>query len=190
LEAGYGPDCQSSTIFAGWRQLRHTMENSFCGGPVCRQTRLLLVLPVEVASFYEEAIQDESTYQEPSTGMSTCLDSSNTIYSDCLQEYTQLPLDRKTRINVQYSEYYLVVESMVQWQDESFPTWITTSPVPDLADSSVTTRGKVYISTVDMHMPSAVRPIRRHEWCRLLGFGEEYRKKIYNFKPEAVDFLL
>jgi hypothetical protein len=83
-----------STIFAGWQQLRHAIENSFCGGPVCRQTRLLLVLPVEVASFYDEAIQDESTYQEPSTGMSTCLDSSNTIYSDYLQGYTQLPSDR------------------------------------------------------------------------------------------------
>jgi hypothetical protein len=32
-----------STTFAGWRQLRHRIENSFCGGPVCRQTQLLLV---------------------------------------------------------------------------------------------------------------------------------------------------
>jgi hypothetical protein len=121
--------------------------------------------------------------------MLTCLDSSNTVYSDYLQGYTQLPSDRKT-VNVQYSEYYPVVESMVQWQGESFPTWITTSPAPNLADSSVTTQGNMYISTVDMHMPSAVRPIQRHEWCRLLGFDEEYRKKIYSFKPEAVDFLL
>jgi hypothetical protein len=65
-----------------------------------------------------------------------------------------------------------------------------TSPAPDLADSSVTTRGNVYIGTLDMHMPSAVRPIRRNEWCRLVGFGKEYRMKIYSFKPEAVDFLL
>jgi hypothetical protein len=144
-----------STIFAGWQQLRHTIENSFCGGPVCRQTRFLLVLPMEVASFYDEAIQDKSTYQEPPTGMSTCLDSSNTVYSDYLQGYTQSPSDRKT-INVQHSEYYPVVESMVQWRGESFPTWITTSPAPDLADSSVTTQGDVYISTADMHMPSAV----------------------------------
>jgi hypothetical protein len=131
-----------STIFAGWQQLRHTIENSFCGGPICRQTRFLLVLPMEVASFYDEAIQDESTYQEPPTGMSTCLDSSNTIYSDYLQGYTQSPSDRKT-INLQHSEYYPVVESMVQWQGESFPTWITTSPAPDLADLSVTTQGNV-----------------------------------------------
>jgi hypothetical protein len=27
-----------STIFAGWQQLWHTIENSFCGGPICRQT--------------------------------------------------------------------------------------------------------------------------------------------------------
>jgi hypothetical protein len=138
-----------------WKQDMDQIENSFCGGPVCHQTRFLIVLPVEVASFYDEAIQDESTYQEPSTGMSTCLDSSNTVYSDYLQGYTQLPLDRKT-INVQYLEYYPVVESMVQWRNESFPTWITTSPAPDLADSSVTTQGNVYISTVDMHMPSAL----------------------------------
>jgi hypothetical protein len=132
-----------STIFAGWQQLRHTIENSFCGGPVCCQTRFLLVLPVEVASFYDEAIQDKSTsYQEPSTGMSTCLDSSNTVYSNYLQGYTQSPSDRKT-INLQHSEYYPVVESMVRWRGESFPTWITTSPAPDLADLSVTTQGNV-----------------------------------------------
>jgi hypothetical protein len=119
-----------STIFAGWQQLRHAIENCFCGGPVCRQTRLLLVLPVEVASFYDEATQDKSTYQEPSTGMSTCLDTSNTVYSDYLQGYTQSPSDRKT-INVQYLEYYPVVESTVQWRGESFRTWITTSPAPD-----------------------------------------------------------
>jgi hypothetical protein len=80
---------------------------------------------------------------------------------------------------------------MIQWRGESFPTWTTaSSPAPDLADSSVTTWGNVYISIVDMHMPSAVQPIRWHEWCKLLGFGEEYRKKICSFKPEAVDFLL
>jgi hypothetical protein len=94
------------------------------------------------------------------------------ILTICVQGYIQLHSDRKT-INVQYSEYYPVVESMVQWQGESFPTWITTSPAPDLADSSVTTHGNVYIGTMDMHMPSAVRPIQRHGWCRLLGFGEE-----------------
>jgi hypothetical protein len=27
-----------STIFTGWQQLQHTVENSFCGGPVCCQT--------------------------------------------------------------------------------------------------------------------------------------------------------
>jgi hypothetical protein len=82
---------------------------------------------VEVASFYDELIQDESTDQEPATGMSTCLDSSNTIYSDYLQGYTKQPSDRK-RINVQYAEYYLVVETMVQWRGESCPTWTTTGP--------------------------------------------------------------
>jgi hypothetical protein len=94
--------------------------------------------------------------------------SSNTVYSDYLQGYTQLRSDRKT-INAQYAEYYPVVESMVQWQGESFPTWITTSPAPDLADLSVTTQGNVYISTVDVHMPicSSTNTIIRF-WRRVL----------------------
>jgi len=177
MEINTWKDWVQNTI--GWRYAIARVQNTYCGGPIERDTQLLV-------AGYADFIQGiDSTYSplgEPLKGsfetkeggdsMREFLDPSNTTFSDYVSGVLNNTIGEEELFdNPHFSR--IAAEVTKAGTEISIKIMDVNFPAPDLRDSAKCDEGVFYIETADGGMRSAVRPIRRHEVMRMLGFRHD-----------------
>ena len=169
-----------------WDTESTTMNNIVQGGPIEKQTRVLISSNRTVVTEWKRIVQDGSSQQTHIVPMKPYLDPPNTKYDDYISTSNFNVTERQTKTHGPHVTRTAHIEDGNNQYIK--PVFDPDGPAPDLESTDTGIRQwNFLVDTFDGDAAVMIRPVRFREKCRLMGISTHDMYEAETLPEELVD---